>query len=116
MADIVFHYISDEESDNDDSHHRIDKVEPVAGRSAEVFGQMMGNGMDKILQKLRCEAAYHTDDKREDHHEAALLDVFLSPLHHFCPPFREPVMCFFISQCYVFVYELKISICLGPRG
>ena len=98
MADVVFYHIADEEGDDDDAHHRIYEIEPVACRLAEMRCQKMGDGVDQEFQQLGCESAYHSHHEGEQDDEITFLDVLFAPLHYFSPPFRKSVMSLFIGQ------------------
>ncbi len=99
MADIIFHYVLDEEGDYYDTHYGIDEIEPVACGSAEMLSEQVSDCVDKIFEKLGCKPAYHPNYKGKNYYKIPLFDVLFAPLHYFSPPLSESIMCLFISQC-----------------
>ena len=81
VSDIVFHYVADKPSRQENTDHRIDQIKVVGFRRVEVVGQEILYPVDKVLQ-YQCR--YGGEDAREKaqyQDELLFLDMILTPMN-----------------------------------
>ena len=77
MADVVAHYVADEEHGQSYAHDREYEVEPVGTCSGETIGEQMFDGVDNPFQRPAGQGGEDAHHKADEQNEAFVVD-FLS--------------------------------------
>ena len=79
MTDIVLHHVADEQSGQEDAHHRIDQIKVVGLRRIEIVRQEVLYTVYDDLQYQCGKRRKDTYQKTENQDELLLLDILFAP-------------------------------------